>query len=215
MEFFDFFRFVTFHDIDLARLLFGTCLCIVENICAFNNAGHHLEEAVAADKRIDHRLENISALDERIIIIGFKRLIGGSVDACTLAISRSREIIYDVRHQAGHISACQGRAHDYRDDITFRHTGTQRVADLIGSELLAFKISFHKLFARLGNCFDHLIAVTLKIFFGCVRNRTLFPLDVVGELASFIEDDIDIAGQFTVLTQRHVQRSDFLTELLY
>ena len=201
-------RFGSFQYIEFVQLFFGFLIYIIQNIVALDNSGANLDHGIFSDKRIDNGFEDRRRFGFLEIVICLEDFVGRGVQTCAGTVRRTREIAADVIQQVGHTLKIDRRTHTYRNERTVSHVHRQSSGNLRHGELLAAKIAIHKFLAGLSDRFHQSLAVFLQIFFGIFRNLTLFFLVFINITAAFVLYNINIADEFFVFTDWHVQRSD-------
>ena len=91
--------------------------------------------------------------------------------------------------------------------------GLQSIIDLVSSELLTLEITLHQLFVGLCNSLHQGSTCGIQLLLNILGDRDLFLVGSGSESAALLLDDIDIADELSVFTDRDLQGADTAAEL--
>ena len=203
-------RLVSFQNIQLTQFLFAVTLCIIENVCIFDNTGANLDHRIFTDERIYDRLEYIGRFCFREIIVCFKDFICLLIQSVAWTFVSTREISNNIIQKVGNTSQFSRCTHTYRHDTSILHIRSQSSRNLCDRKLIPLKVTIHELFTRLCYRFQKNFTVFIQIFLRIFRYRAFLFAALVDELTSGFLDNVYISYKFTILADREMKRSNSL-----
>ena len=91
--------FIAAEDIDFADLCLFLCAGVVNKVIGLEDTGADLNQAVAADERVDNCFEDERTLRLRKIEVCLENLVGLHVDAGHLSCIGTRHVFHDIVEQ--------------------------------------------------------------------------------------------------------------------